>query len=309
MKAFTRTDSDTQEVIIQEVPVPEIRADEVLIKVEAFGVGIHDRYFIPADATFPYVIGSEGAGTITKTGSEVNEFSIGDKVIFTTIMQPQGGSWAEFAVSKQNVLISLPDTLTFARGAAIPIAGKTALECIRELNLAKGDKLFIAGASGAIGTLVIQLAAAKGIDVSASASAKNHNYMKELGAEKTVDYNDPDWKNKIKEWSGGGVTAALAIQPGTGIESIEVVKDGGKIITVSGDNAQISPRRNINIQQMSHSMDMREKFIELVESISNGDIKIVLEKEYPFEQALDALRKTETRHARGKLIVNGIIGG
>ncbi len=306
MKAFVRIASDNQKVELTEVPVPEIKTDEVLVKVEAFGVGIHDRYFIPTDVSFPYPIGSEGAGTITKLGSQVSGFEVGDRVIFTTVLQPHGGSWAEYAVTNQSTLIPMPDNVTFAQGATVPIAGKTALECMRALQLKKNDLLFIAGASGAIGTLVIQFAAAKGIHVSASASEKNHDYMKSLGAEKTVDYHDPDWQQQVKDWAKGGVTAALAIQPGTGIPSIVVVKDGGRLITVSGDNTQVPPERDIYINQMGHHADTRQALVKLVQAISKGKIQTVIEKEYPFERALEALEKTETRHARGKLIVNGL---
>lgn len=306
MKAFVRLDAGSQEVKIADVHIPEIQANEVLIKVGAFGVGIHDRYYIPGNVSFPYVIGSEGAGIITKVGSEVKEFSIDDRVIFTTTLQPQGGSWAEYAVAKQEVLIPLPDDVTFAQGAAVPIACKTALESMRALNLVKRDTLFIAGASGAIGTIVIQLAVQKGIIISGSASEKNHDYMKSLGAEKTVDYHDPEWKNQIRDWSNGGVTAALAIQPGTGKGSIKVVKNGGKLITVSGDNTEVIPERNISVRQMDHHDNTRQKVIELVGAISKGEIEIVIEKKYPFEQALEALKKTETRHARGKLVVEGL---
>lgn len=303
MKAFVRIDEANQVVKQQERPIPTYGADEVLIKVEAFGVGIHDRYFIPAGADFPYVIGSEGSGVITRKGDEVKKFAVGDRVIFTTILQPQGGSWAEYAVTNEANLINLPANLSFAKGASVPVAGKTALECIRELNLTEDDTLFIAGASGAIGTLVIQLAAAIGIKVSASSSLQNHEYMESLGLAKAVDYKDPNWKNEIIEWSDGGVNAALAIQPGTGIATIEVVKDNGRLITVSGDSAQIVPVRGIAVQQMGHSHDTQKKVLELVDSITTGKIRVEIEKEYPFENALDAMAKTETRHARGKLIV------
>ena len=303
MKAYVRINAFSQEVQLIDVPIPEIQPDEVLIKVEAFGVGIHDRYFIPQDAEFPYTIGSEGAGIIEKAGSAVTGFSIGDRVIFTTILQTTGGCWAEYVAAKASGLITLPENLPFAQGAAIPIAGKTALESMRSLQLSKGDTLFIAGASGAIGTMVIQLAAAAGIKVSASASSKNHAYMESLGVEKAVDYNDPAWINKINLWSGGGVAAALAIQPGTGLDSIKVVKDEGRLITVSGDNTQVSPERNVIIEQMGHHADTQKLVVEMVNSISEGKIKIVIEKEYSFEDALKALEKTETRHARGKLVV------
>lgn len=304
MKAFVRTDGTTQNVELQEVNIPDIESDEVLVKVSAFGVGIHDRYFIPSDISFPYVIGSEGAGVIEKAGSDVTNFAVGDKVIFTTVLQSKGGCWATHAVAKQSSLMNLPDGMPAEQGAALPIAGKTALECMREINLKSGDSLFIAGASGAIGTLLIQLAKAKGIRVSGSASVRNHEYMKSLGADFTVDYNDSDWTSQIKEWSNGGVDVALAIQPGTGVESIETVKTGGTLITVSGDHASVPPQRNIEIRQMGHQLFTNVEMIALIEDISKGKIKVVIEKEYPFERALDALAKTETRRARGKVIVN-----
>lgn len=304
MKAFVRTNATTQEVELQDVDIPKIQPDEVLIKVEAFGVGIHDRYFIPSEISFPYVIGSEGAGIIKEKGIQVKDFLIGDRVIFTTILQKQGGSWAEYAVAKEAVLIKLPDNLTTEQGAAIPIAGKTALECMREINLNDEDSLFIAGASGAIGTLVIQLAKAKGIRISASASEKNHEYMKSLGAEHTVDYNDPDWTTKVRDWSNGGVDTALAIQPGTGSDSIKVVKDGGLLITVSGDSQTVIPERDIEVRQMEHQLFTNQEMIELINKISQEKVKVVIENEYAFKDTLDALQKTETRRARGKLIVN-----
>lgn len=83
MKAFVRISAENQEVELQEVSLPEMQSDEVLIKVAAFGVGIHDRYFIPSDIRFPYVIGSEGTGIIQEMGSQVKDFTIGDKIIFT----------------------------------------------------------------------------------------------------------------------------------------------------------------------------------------------------------------------------------
>ena len=109
---------------------------QVLVKVEAFGVGIHDRYFIPISPAFPYIIGTEGAGVITQLGSEVKNFTIGDRVIFSSILQSQGGAWAEYAAANQETLIHLPEGVSYALGATIPIAGKTALECMRELDLA-----------------------------------------------------------------------------------------------------------------------------------------------------------------------------
>lgn len=119
MKAFVRISPSTQKVEFKEVDIPQINSGEVLIKVEAFGVGIHDRYFIPSDIDFPYVIGSEGVGVIEKIGREITDFNSGDNVLFTTVLQKQGGSWAEYAMATQMTLIKLPENLTSEQGAAL----------------------------------------------------------------------------------------------------------------------------------------------------------------------------------------------
>lgn len=92
--------------------------------MEAFGVGIHDRYFIPRNVDFPFPIGIEGAGKIVQLGNQVTDFAVGDRVIFTTSFQPKGGSWAEYAAANQATLIPMPDHLTFQQGAAVHVAGK-----------------------------------------------------------------------------------------------------------------------------------------------------------------------------------------
>lgn len=303
MQAYTRVSSSDQIVQLDTVAMPQTSPEQVLIKVKAFGVGIHDRYFIPADVVFPYVIGSEWAWVITQIWSEVKEYKIGDRVIFTTILQKQGGSRAQYAVAGVDALIMLPEEVSFVQGAAISVAGKTALECIRELDIQTGDKVFIAGASGAIGTLAIQLAVQQWAIVGASASHKNHEYMKSLWAEKTVDYSNPTWKDQIMERSTTWVDKVLAIQPWTGVDSISIIKEWGLLITVSWDHTQITPERNITIRQMGHKQETQEQMIDLVQAVAWNKVAITIEHEYPFEQALDALTKTETRHARWKVVV------
>lgn len=302
MKAFVRINPQSNYVSLTEVDIPHIDENEVLVKVQAFGVGIHDRYFIPKDAKYPYPIGIEGAGVIAKTGSNVKDLQIGNRVILSSSLQPKGGCWAEYVAVSTKMLIPFPNEMDVTQGAAIPVAGKTSLECMHALDLKKGDTLFIAGASGAIGTIVIQLAKRHGIRIIGSASIKNHKYMQSLGAEQTVDYTNPNWKKDVKRWMPDGVDAALAIQPGTGEDSMDVVKNGGKVITVSND--KLEPERNIIVQQFQHQLDMQQVIGDLVEDIVAGKVRIVIEKVYPFAQALKALEKTETRHARGKLVVS-----
>lgn len=303
MQAFVRTNSKTMDIELATLSIPVIASDEVLVQVKAFGVGLQERYFIPQDAAFPYVIGSEASGIIRAVGKDVKTYKIGDRVILTSVLQPKGGCWAEYVAVAKDALMTLPATMSFVQGAAIPVASKTALECMRELALQPGSTLFVAGSSGAIGTLVIQLAVAKGIRVIGSASEKNHQHLLDLGSEQAVDYTNPTWPNLVKSWWPNGADAALAIQPGTVRQSMQVVRDGGLVITVSGDD-QVAGERSIIVRQMHHQPETQQAVVSLVSSIAQGEIRLVLEEVYPFKKALDALHKTETRHARGKVVVS-----
>lgn len=301
MKAFVRTSAENLDVESANVGVPEINKDEALVAVKAFGVGVHDRYFIPEDAQFAYPIGIEGAGVVERIGGNVTNAKVGDRVMLSSSMQPKGGSWAEYVAVSSTGLVPMPEELDFTEGATLMVAGKTALESMHALDLKQGDTLFVAGASGAIGTLVIQMATRDGIRVAASASAKNHEYLRMLGAEKAVDYTSSTWKSDVHSWAPNGVDAALAIQPGTGQDSMDVVKDGGKVVSVSFD--QMTSERDIDTSPFMHQLDMRAAIGALADDIVAGKVRTVIEKVYPFDDAIAALEKTETRHARGKLVV------
>lgn len=304
MKAFVRSEARSEVVTLADVPVPEMGDHEVLVQVRAFGVGIHDRYFIPPDARFPYVIGTEAAGVVIETGVGVEAYGPGNRVLLSSALNPKGGSWAEFIAVGEASLARMPNELDFQTAAGIPVAGKTAVESLHTLNLRRGDTLFVAGASGAIGTLVIQMAATRDIRVAGSASGRNHDYLLWLGAEKAVDYDTPNWQEQVRQWASPGVDAALAIQPGTGAQSQFVVREGGRVVTVSGDTFE--PERDIQVEQFMHRADAHRDMAELLAAIADGSIQVVLERVYPFTEALAALEKTETRHAQGKLVVAGV---
>jgi NADPH:quinone reductase-like Zn-dependent oxidoreductase len=301
MQAYTRLDASDQVVELAELAVPVVDAEEVLVAVHAFGVGVHDRYFIPSGVSFPYVIGLEAAGVVTAVGADVTDIEVGARVMVASAGNRKGGTWAEFVAVDQRGITAIPDALDFERAAAIPIAGDAAVESLHTLAMSSGETLYVAGASGAIGTLVVQLASRRGIRVAGSASAVNHEYLLSLGAELVVDYRDPGWAEEVRHWAPGGVDAALAIQPGTPGPSQVVVRDGGHLVTVSGDPCP--PERGIRVEQFPHRADTKREMAELIDDISTGRIRLVLEHVYPFDQALKALEKTETRHARGKLVV------
>lgn len=303
MRAFARTSADTDTVELIDRPSLQPGDHEVLVAIRAFGVGIHDRYFIPQRGPFPYTIGTEGSGVVMATGAAVTSVNVGEHVMLTTILQSQGGTWAELAVAPEKTVFRIPETLGFATAAGIPIAGGAAVETLHTLDLGRGSTLFVAGGSGAIGTLLIQMATRRGIRIAASASASNHAYMLALGAELAVDYRDPSWPDQVRRWAPGGVDAALPIVPGIATECLAVVRDGGHLVTVSGDSGAVPAERGIRIEQFQHRPDIGADIAKLVDDIAAGRIRLILEHVYDFENAVAALEKTETRHARGKLVV------
>lgn len=301
MNAVVVTDRGATDTLsMARVVVPNIDDDEVLVRIRAIGVGVHDRWFIPADARYPYPIGIEGVGIVERIGSAVHGFSEGARVMFVNSGQVKGGVWAEFSAVPGRALVPVPDAMEDQCAAALPVAGGTALASMRLLNLQPGERLFIAGASGAIGTLAVQLAISQGCRVAASASPGNHDYLHALGAELAVDYRAADWIEQTRQWASGGVDAALAIQPGTGTDSMHAVRDGGRVVTVSGD--QVTAARGIDVQQVI-VQTTNEELAWLANEVVQGRVTVEVQRTYPFANALNALKSTETRHARGKTVI------
>lgn len=303
MKAFVIPTAENHSVILAEVPIPRVGPNELLVRIHAVGVGIHDSYFLPQEIAYPYAIGIEAAGVVEDVGADVAQFQPGERIAFVSSMQSKGGTWAEFAVVRADAMIlRIPAGLTFEEAAAVPVAGNTAVKAFGLLSsVAPGGSLFVAGASGAIGTFALQMARARDWTVAASASARNHDYLTTLGADRAVDYQDPLWVDEVLAWHPGGVDAAIAIQPNTAADSMRVVKDGGIVVTISGD--QVAPERGVRVLMPPHDVDVRGDMALLTQQIADGDVELTLEQVFSFDEGLEALAKVQTRHARGKTVL------
>ncbi len=303
MKAFVLPRAGATTIELADVPIPEIDAGEMLVRVQAVGVGIHDSYFLPQNVNYPFPIGIEAAGIIDAVGDRVTKHQPGDRIAFVSSMQPKGGTWAEFAAVKDTALIiPIPETVDFLRAAAVPVAGNTVLRAIGDLaSIPEGGSVFVAGGSGAIGTLAIQLGRQRNWRMGASASPGNHEFLLELGAEKAVDYHDPAWREQVLEWMPGGVDGGIAIQPGTTADSLPVVRDGGRLIAISGD--AVPGERGVHVEGVSHQADVGAGLLKLMTDIATGDIRVELERVYPFDEAPAALAKVQARRARGKVVL------
>lgn len=303
MRAFAKVGDAINDIELTTVPVPAAGAGEMLVQVKAIGVGVHDGYFLPREMSYPYPVGIEAAGMVVDVGDKVTDYGPGDRVVFVSAMQSKGGTWAEYAVVSQDALIfRIPDGMSCVEAAAVPVAGNTVLCSLYALPPDAGDSLFIAGASGAIGTLAIQIATARGYRVAGSSSSRNHDHLKVLGADLAVDYNDPDWPELVRRWNGGGVDAAIAVQPGTGADSMSVVRDGGHVVTVSRD--QLTSEREITVAYPAHEPDLSDQLGRLLHDATRGKVRLVFDRVLPFKDGLTALHQTQTYHARGKLVLD-----
>jgi NADPH:quinone reductase-like Zn-dependent oxidoreductase len=305
MRAVVVVDATQRNLELADVPVPSAGRGELLVRNHAVGVGIHDSYFLPAGFTTPYPIGIEAAGVIEQVGSRlVGRYAVGDRIAYVSANQLKGGTWAEYAVvDAESLILRIPEAMSFERAAAIPVAANTTLRALHSLPpIAEDGSIFVAGASGAIGTFAIQLARSRGWRVAASASPANHDYLLGLGAALAVDYRDPTWPDRVHDWLPGGVDAALAVQPDTTMASAAVVKDGGTIVTISADRA--SPPRGITLTGLDYHVDVGAELSELAEQVAAGQLRVEIERVYPFDDALAALDKVQTRHARGKIVLS-----
>jgi NADPH:quinone reductase-like Zn-dependent oxidoreductase len=301
VRAFVKADGTGTNFELADVDVPTIGDNQLLVRVYAVGVGIHDSYFLPDDVIYPYPIGIEGAGVVEAVATGVTEYRLGDRIAFVSSMQTKGGTWAEFAVvDSSSLILRVPADVDFVEAVALPVAGGTCLRAIAALShLPSGASLFVAGGAGAIGSLTIQIARQHGWRVAASASARNHDYMRSLGAQAVVDYHDADWTDQVRRWQPDGVDAAIAVQPDTTFDSMRVVKDGGTAITISGDT--VTPQRGIHVEMVAHEPDVREQLSQLLRDVGEKKVHLELEHVYRFDQAAEALARVQTRHVRGKL--------
>jgi NADPH:quinone reductase-like Zn-dependent oxidoreductase len=303
MKAWVKTSGQANTLAFMDVPRPEAGDDELLVRIRAIGVGMHDEYFHAQDVRYPYVIGIEAAGIVEDVGANVTGYLIGDRIAFISMMQPKGGTWAEYAViSKSSLILPIPDTMTFEQAAAFPVVGNTVLKALVGAGLLPGETLFIAGGAGALGSMLIQLAVARGYTVVASASKQNHNYMKSLGAAQVVDYRDSDWQAQVRTLYPAGVDAAIAIHPGTPVAVQPVVKDGGVLVAVSGDT--VATERGIVLKGVYNDIDVSSELVDLLAQVNDGRITQALSNVYTLGEALAALNQVQTRHTRGKLVLS-----
>jgi len=288
----------------RSLPVPKPGANEVLIRLDTAGIGVWDPYFrageVPtADASFPRVIGNDGAGTVVAVGESVTRYRVGEHVYAYSM---DGGFYAEYvAVNEENVA-PIPPGVKPDEAGALGADGVTALRGLEdELRLEPGQTLMVFGASGGIGHIAVQLAKRIGAKVLAVASGPDGVALVErLGADAAVDGHKDDVAAAARAFAPGGLDAVLVATDGDGLAAaLREVKLGGRVAYPNG----VEPEPLVPDGIESHAYDGTpdlDAFNRLNRLIGSDRFHVELGRVYRLEDAATAHREM-TKHHLGKL--------
>lgn len=330
MKAFIVDRYGKKETLKHtETAEPVLKENDVLVQIHSAGVNqldskIRDGEFkLILPYKTPFILGHDAAGLVTKVGSKVTRFKVGDEV-YARPADHRIGTFAEFiAINEDDVAIK-PKELTMEEAASIPLVGLTTWQAlIEKANLTKGQKVFIQAGSGGVGTFAIQLAKHVGATVATTTSADNFDLVKSLGADIVIDYKKDDFEKVLADYD-----LVLNSQDAKTLEkSLRILKPGGKLISISGppdpDFAKemglpwyvkivigilsFGVRRRAKQRNVSYSfLFMRangNQLSKISSLIDSGVIRPIVDKVFPFEETNEALAYVEKGRAKGKVVV------
>jgi NADPH:quinone reductase-like Zn-dependent oxidoreductase len=279
-------------------------ADEVLIDVVTAGIGNWDElvrigsWQIGGPA--PMALGTEAAGTVAAVGSSVAEVREGDEVITHPLPLRRHGTWAARVLAPAAAVSPRPQAASWEAGGAFPIPALTAAQALDEaLGIENGGWVVVNGAGGVTGGLLVQLAAARGARVIATASAKKAERVRGYGASEVLDYHG-DWPALVREITGGGAPKAVNAAPGQAATTLKAVADAGRLATITGDPPR--EERGVAVSDVYVRPD-GPQLSDLSELLDRGTLSVPIASVRPLEQAAQALREV-VAGAHGALVLS-----
>jgi NADPH:quinone reductase-like Zn-dependent oxidoreductase len=307
MKAIRAHEFGEPDVLqMDDIPVPAPQNDELLIKVVATSINPVDwkilkgGYQSKFPVSLPLTPGWDVSGVVEKTGADVQDFKPDDEV-YSRPDPTKNGAFAEYIVVKANIAALKPRSIDHIHAAAVPLAGLTAWQGLFEHGqLQAGQKVLIHAASGGVGTFAVQFAKWKGAYVIGTASDKNLDFVKELGADEVIDYKNEKFEDKL-----GGIDLVFDTIGGeTQKRSLTVLKNGGRLITTLKPEFENEARENnIHLQgytAQSYPDDLRQ----IAGLIDEQKIKPVISRVMPLAEAKMAEKLNKDGHTRGKIVLN-----
>ena len=316
-------------MLMAEVPTPEINEYEVLAEIHAASINPIDfkirdgKVKMLLKYEMPLILGNDFSGVITKVGSKVTRFKVGDE-IYARPRKNKIGTFAEYIAIHEDDIALKPKNLSFEEAASIPLVGLTSYQALHDImQLQKGQKILIHAGSGGVGTFAIQLAKIMGATVTTTASEAGANLVKSLGADEIINYKTEKFEDILKDYD-----AVFDTIGGTTLEkSFNIIKSGGNIVSVSGmPNARFGKEfgsgffktllfslasKKLTALEKKHNAQYSFLFMKpsgdqlrtIANYIESGKIKPVIDRVFPFEDAQKAMEYSEAGRAKGKIIV------
>lgn len=331
MKAFiVKRYGKKEKLHLTDWAEPTVHESDVLVKIHAAGVNLLDslirngdfKLFLPYQP--PFVNGHDVAGVVTKVGSNVSKFKVGDEV-YSRVSDYRVGTFAEYiSIHEKDVAIK-PENISMEEASSIPLVGLTSWQALFEIaKLKKDQKVFIQAGSGGVGSFAIQLAKHIGAFVATTTSSANIDLVKSLGADVVIDYKSEDFETILKDYD-----VVLHSNRDKKIleKSLRILKPGGQLISLTGPPTfefakqlglawylkLITKLLSYGIKKYAKKRDVHFNFLlmradgnqlsQITKLIESGVIKPVIDKVFPFEQTNEALEYVETGRAKGKVVI------
>lgn len=327
MKAFI-IEAYKKEPTFIDRPVPKVGNNEVLVKIHAASINPLDTKIRKGELKLllhydmPLTLGNDFAGTIIEVGKHVTKFRVGDEV-YGRPRSNKIGSFAEYLSVHEDDIAIKPKNLSFEEAASVPLVGLTSYQALNDiLNVKKNQKILIHAGSGGVGTFAIQLAKEMGAYVATTAS-EGSNLAKSLGADEVVNYKTEKFEEVIKNYD-----AVIDTIGGATLEkSFLTVKKGGKIVSIAGiPNGRFAKEMGLgsfkkivfsiasaklSSLEKKHDVEYTFLFMKhsgqqlqiLAELLESGNIKPIIDRIFPFEEATKAINYVETGKSKGKVVL------
>jgi NADPH:quinone reductase-like Zn-dependent oxidoreductase len=296
---------------LRAVPVPRPGPQEVLIAVQAAGVGIwdakiRDGTWAEDDVRFPLILGTDGAGVIAEVGERVRPLHLGDRVWAYSYDNPKGGFYAGYVAVDMDHVGAKPAHLTMLQAGAGCVTGLTALEGIVDhLEVTQGQTVMIFGAAGAVGTLAVQFAAryrrARVIAIASGSDAEV--LLSKLGAERVIDGRRRDALDRVSAAAPDGLDAILALAGSPVLDaSIELVKKSGRVAYPNGVEPQ--PRKRRSVQSIAYDAEVTPTTLARLTRAADAIALVVpVAETFALAQAAKAHARAERGHVVGRIVL------
>jgi NADPH:quinone reductase-like Zn-dependent oxidoreductase len=323
MKAIVHETYGSPDVLrLADVDKPALDDDRILVRVRAASVNAYDWHVIRG---LPYLVrtseglrrpkssatGVDFAGEVEAVGRDVTGFKPGD-----VVYGERDGAFAEYVAARANSVARKPANLTFEQAAAVPMAGFTALQALRDKGAVQaGQRVLINGAAGGVGTFAVQLAKAFGAEVTAVCSSRNVEMVRSIGADHVIDYTRDDYTRSAERYD---LILDIAATRSLNASRRVLTADGTLVVVGSAvgmaDGRWIGPMiRPIQATLLSRFVSQRllpflahrrkEDLLVLTDLIEADKVCPVIDRTYPLSETPDAIRYVEAGHARGKVVI------